>query len=408
MANLVENATAYAGGVTRVIVDRHPADGWRRPPTGASGCSSRTRARGSPASVPTSSSASTGEPGRPAGPRAKAPGSGSPWWPNTSGCTAARCGSRTPPGGGPASWSSSPRFRRRVPDGAPCVSRRAGRASLAGRRRPGPAGRSSPRRRAASRPAGPTAIAKSDVPFHLLNPATATTTRPTSADRRRARVDLPGRPDQHVVAVARDVPVPATLERDARRPARRPHRGRVGAGLPDLPVGTKARSRPRSPAASPPSTSPPIRSRWWARPDPGHRPDGLHRHRAARRHRRDLPDRRPGPRGADGRGATFRAGQPPPTCPRPPTALDRAGPVGHPASRLRPLRPGGHRSTGARGRRSPGPRPGRRGPESPRSPSAPSAHHRALRSGPVAVPRLFTWRSTSSTIVLTWRVFRRW
>ena len=110
MANLVENASLYAGGVTRVAVERQPrADRRRRPPADASGSSSRTTVRGSPTpSANTSSSASTGAAGPASGRRAKAPGSACPWWPSTSASTAARCGSRTPPAGAPGSSSSSP------------------------------------------------------------------------------------------------------------------------------------------------------------------------------------------------------------------------------------------------------------------------------------------------------------
>jgi spore germination protein GerM len=58
----------------------------------------------------------------------------------------------------------------------------------------------------------PTAIAKTDVPFHLLNPVTPTTVRPIQ----RPEVTVPATiylvaPTQHVKAVSREVPVPATL-----------------------------------------------------------------------------------------------------------------------------------------------------------------------------------------------------
>jgi spore germination protein GerM len=58
----------------------------------------------------------------------------------------------------------------------------------------------------------PTAIAKANVPFHLLNPVTPTTLTPVV----RPSVTVPETvfmvaPNQHVVAVTRDVPIPATL-----------------------------------------------------------------------------------------------------------------------------------------------------------------------------------------------------
>ena len=97
----------YAGGVTRVLVDRDPHDPDDTRPPRASGSSSRTTDRGSRwPSATTSSSASTGAAGPASGRRATAPASGCPWWPSTCGCTAARCGSRTPPAAGPGSSSS--------------------------------------------------------------------------------------------------------------------------------------------------------------------------------------------------------------------------------------------------------------------------------------------------------------
>ncbi len=58
----------------------------------------------------------------------------------------------------------------------------------------------------------PTVIAKRDVPFHLLNPITSTTLSPTVPPA----VGVPEliflvAPNQHVVAVSRDVQIPATL-----------------------------------------------------------------------------------------------------------------------------------------------------------------------------------------------------
>ncbi len=58
----------------------------------------------------------------------------------------------------------------------------------------------------------PTAIAKTDVPFHLLDPVTPTTLRPIV----RPEVTVPATiflvaPSQHLKAVSRNVPVPASL-----------------------------------------------------------------------------------------------------------------------------------------------------------------------------------------------------
>ncbi len=58
----------------------------------------------------------------------------------------------------------------------------------------------------------PTAIAKADVPFHLLDPVTPTTAPPTVSPA----VAVPTTiylvaPTQHVIAVSRDVQIPATL-----------------------------------------------------------------------------------------------------------------------------------------------------------------------------------------------------
>jgi spore germination protein GerM len=58
----------------------------------------------------------------------------------------------------------------------------------------------------------PTAIAKSDVPFHLLDPVTPTTGTPST----RPNVSVPETiylvaPTQHLKAVSRDVQIPATL-----------------------------------------------------------------------------------------------------------------------------------------------------------------------------------------------------
>lgn len=58
----------------------------------------------------------------------------------------------------------------------------------------------------------PTAIAKADVPFHLLSPVTSTTVHPVV----RAPVTVPAtiylvEHAQHVYAVSRNIPVPATL-----------------------------------------------------------------------------------------------------------------------------------------------------------------------------------------------------
>jgi len=58
----------------------------------------------------------------------------------------------------------------------------------------------------------PTAIAKADVPFHLLNPTTPTTTTPIV----RPSVTVPASvflvaSNQHLIAVTRDVAIPATL-----------------------------------------------------------------------------------------------------------------------------------------------------------------------------------------------------
>jgi spore germination protein GerM len=58
----------------------------------------------------------------------------------------------------------------------------------------------------------PTAIAKTDVPFHLLSPVTSTTVHPVV----RAPVTVPAtiylvEHAQHVYAVSRNIPIPATL-----------------------------------------------------------------------------------------------------------------------------------------------------------------------------------------------------
>jgi len=58
----------------------------------------------------------------------------------------------------------------------------------------------------------PTPIAKSDVPYHLLNPPTTTTTNPNTPPE----VGVPEQiflvaPDGHLVAATREVAVPATL-----------------------------------------------------------------------------------------------------------------------------------------------------------------------------------------------------
>lgn len=56
---------------------------------------------------------------------------------------------------------------------------------------------------------GPTAIAKADVPFHLLNPTSgSTTTVPQSVTAQTIYLVAPS---QHVVAVTRYLPVPANL-----------------------------------------------------------------------------------------------------------------------------------------------------------------------------------------------------
>ena len=103
MANLFENASLYAGGVTRVLVERQPArPRCAGPGDRASGSWSRTTDPGIPTwpSASTSSSASNGVGEPDSGTRARGPGSDSRWLPSTCGCTVARCGARTPPGGG--------------------------------------------------------------------------------------------------------------------------------------------------------------------------------------------------------------------------------------------------------------------------------------------------------------------
>ena len=108
MANLVENATLYAGGVTRVVVERHPpvqGDAGPGPDhpghRGGPGTGDPPRASGT-----TSSSASTAAAGPASGRRARAPASACPWWPSTSASTAGRSGSRTPPRAAPgSSWN---------------------------------------------------------------------------------------------------------------------------------------------------------------------------------------------------------------------------------------------------------------------------------------------------------------
>ncbi len=57
---------------------------------------------------------------------------------------------------------------------------------------------------------GPTAIAKSDVPFHLLNPPTASTETTAPAVGVPESIYMVA-PTQHVTAVSREVPVPPTV-----------------------------------------------------------------------------------------------------------------------------------------------------------------------------------------------------
>jgi spore germination protein GerM len=58
----------------------------------------------------------------------------------------------------------------------------------------------------------PTAIAKSDVPVHLLNPVTPATVSPTiSPSVAVPEVIYLVAPSQHVIAVSRDVEIPASL-----------------------------------------------------------------------------------------------------------------------------------------------------------------------------------------------------
>ena len=118
MANLVENASLYAGGVTRVVVSA----GTRRDP-GLPARSIRVIVEDHGPGVPPptatiSSSASTGAAGPDGGSRATAPASGCPWWPSTCASTAGPSGSRTPRCAGPASSSScrsDPTDRQGVP-----------------------------------------------------------------------------------------------------------------------------------------------------------------------------------------------------------------------------------------------------------------------------------------------------
>lgn len=57
---------------------------------------------------------------------------------------------------------------------------------------------------------GPTAIAKADVPFHLLNPPTASSETTTPSVRVAESIYLVAS-TQHVTPVTREVPVPSTL-----------------------------------------------------------------------------------------------------------------------------------------------------------------------------------------------------
>ena len=105
MANLLENATFYGGGATVVSAGRGPNRPDGRPAVQIAvddqgpGVAPAERSRVFARFYRGQASGRRG--------RAPAPASGWPWWPSTSACTTAGCGSRTPPGAEPGSSSSS-------------------------------------------------------------------------------------------------------------------------------------------------------------------------------------------------------------------------------------------------------------------------------------------------------------
>ena len=90
----------------------------------------------------------------------------------------------------------------------------------------------------------PTAIAKTDVPFHLFDPVTPTTAPPVE----RPSVTVPASiflvaPNQHVIAVTRDVPIPATLSEILDALLEGPTAAESAIGLQSLLSGGPARVR---------------------------------------------------------------------------------------------------------------------------------------------------------------------
>jgi spore germination protein GerM len=86
----------------------------------------------------------------------------------------------------------------------------------------------------------PTAISKADVPFHLLNPVTPTTVAATvpPAVAVTATIFLVA-PTQHVIAVSRDVQIPATLTQILGALLEGPTAAESSFGLQSFLTGTK-------------------------------------------------------------------------------------------------------------------------------------------------------------------------
>ena len=233
----------YAGGVTRVVVERNP-HGCRDRPGDPESIRVVVEDHGPgyppPRAPPPLRALLPGQPGRPAGVERRHRARACPWWPSTSGSTAASVWIEDAPGGGSRFIVELPlarttRGRSACRDPAARSRRIAGRAGPV-RDRGGappaacgiPTGRP---RRPSPRPTSPS-ICSARSPRPRAPPA-------CPAERRRTRDRSSwSPPTRHVVRVTRDVAVPrprATLTEVLGALLEGPTADRVGGRPPELP-----------------------------------------------------------------------------------------------------------------------------------------------------------------------------
>ena len=247
----------------------------------------------------TSSSASTGGVGPVSGHRARAPGSGCPWWPSTSASTAGAVHIEDAPGGGSrfivelplssagtTSGTRRERRRQRPTVGAVAVLVAVG----------GGDGLRDPRR-----PRSPTAIAKARRALPPPRPGHPDHDRhhPAPRGRRPEPIYLVAQ-NQHLFAVSRDVRVPANLTQILGALLEGPTSAEAELGLQSfLTPKTTVTATVTGGIATVDFSTNPVQV-VGHRPDPGHRPGRVHRHPVPRGQGRGVPDRRPAHPGARG------------------------------------------------------------------------------------------------------------